>query len=347
LTKGEISCIIQTPDDTPVSTLGTHGKFVISLDFELMWGMRDKHTIETYGKNIAAVHEIIPKLLEKFNVYNIRATFATVGFVFFENKDELIRHIPSKKPQYSNNNLSPYDCYFDKIGENYKEDMYHYAPLLIKNIQEYPKHEIGTHTFSHYYCLEDGQKIQDFEDDLKSAITIADKKGIKLTSLVFPRNQFNDYYLKVCKDLGIICYRGNQNSWLYTARNDNNETLFRRGLRLLDAYINISGHNCYSDDSLKEKIPLNIPASRFLRPYSKKLKIVEAFRLKRIKSDMRYAAKNRMTYHLWWHPHNFGNNQKANFLFLDKILKYYQKLNKKYNFQSYTMTDLAKELTSV
>jgi hypothetical protein len=73
-------------DSRPFSTIGTHGKFVISLDFELMWGMRDKHTVETYGKNIAAVHEIIPKLLEKFNSYNIKATFATVGFCFLKIK---------------------------------------------------------------------------------------------------------------------------------------------------------------------------------------------------------------------------------------------------------------------
>jgi peptidoglycan/xylan/chitin deacetylase (PgdA/CDA1 family) len=258
-----------------------------------------------------------------------------------------MRHIPINKPQYFNGNLSPYNGYIDEIGEDYKEDIYHYAPLLIKKIQEYPNHEIGTHTFSHYYCLEDGQKTQDFEDDLRSSITIAEEKGIKLSSLVFPRNQFNDEYLKLCKDFGIICYRGNQYSWLYTARNDNNETLFRRGLRLVDSYINLSGHNCYSDTSLKASIPLNIPASRFLRPYSRKLKMFENLRLRRIKSDMLYAAKKGMTYHLWWHPHNFGINQMENFMFLEKILKYYQKLNKQYNYQSYTMSGLTKELDNV
>ncbi|MDR2638324.1 MAG: polysaccharide deacetylase family protein [Helicobacteraceae bacterium] len=317
----------------------------MSLDFELMWGMRDKHTVETYGKNVAAVHTVIPKLLEKFGQYRIHATFATVGLIFFESKNELIENIPANKPKYFDDNLSPYNGYFSKIGET--RDAYHYAPQLIKKIREYPDCEIGTHTFSHYYCLEGGQTIQEFEDDLKSAIRIAEKRGIKLLSLVFPRNQFNDEYIKVCNKLGIICYRGNQRSWLYEARNNKDESLFRRLLRFVDSYINLSGHNCYADSFLKKNLPIDVPASRFLRPYSKKLKLLEGLRLKRIKSDMLYAAKNQMTYHLWWHPHNFGVNQTENFLFLEKILQHYQKLNREFGFKSYTMSELTNELSGV
>jgi hypothetical protein len=56
---------------------------------------------------------------------------------------------------------------------------------------------------------------------------------------------------------------------------------------------------------------------------------------------MTYAAKNNLTYHLWWHPHNFGMDQDENFIFLEKILTHFQFLNTKYNFQSYTMSSLA------
>ena len=59
---------------------------------------------------------------------------------------------------------------------------------------------------------------------------------------------------------------------------------------------------------------------------------------------MTYAAKNNCTYHLWWHPHNFGINQDENFSFLEKILMHYKQLNKEYQFQSYTMSELAKSL---
>lgn len=322
----------------------TKGKFVISLDFELMWGVRDKTTLEQYGENIVGVHKVIPRLLEVFDVFGINATFSTVGFLFFRNKIELLKNVPTVKPEYNDKNLSPYNGYFNNVGDSHFKDWYHYAPQLIELIQKYPQHEIGTHTFSHYYCLEEGQTINAFREDLKCAIKVAEEKGIKITSLVFPRNQHNNSYLNICKDLGIICYRGNENSWLYKAKNDEQETLFRRAFRILDSYFNLSGHNCYSDKFMSSTCPINIPSSRFLRPYTAKLNFLNYFKLQRIKSGMLYAAKNNLTYHLWWHPHNFGINQSENFLFLEKILLHFTELETKYNFRSLTMTNLAKKI---
>lgn len=323
----------------------TNGKFVISLDFELLWGMRDKTTKDgNYAENIKGVHLVIPKLLKSFSRHSIKATFSTVGFLFFKDKSELLTNVPKQIPNYTNLNYSPYSGHFDLVGENYVEDLFHFAPLLINEIKKYPEQEIGTHTFSHYYCLEKGQTIEDFSADIQMAIEIAKKNDVNITSLIFPRNQFNDEYLKVCSDLGLICYRGNEHSWLYKAKNLEQESKLRRALRLIDAYINISGHNCYSVKDLKVKYLIDIPASRFLRPFSNPLKILETFRLKRILTGMTYAAKNNLIYHLWWHPHNFGVNQNENFVFLEKILNHYNKLNTKYKFQSITMTELANKL---
>lgn len=64
-----------------------HGKFVISLDFELMWGVRDKKSKELYGEQILGVHQVIPKLLEIFTIYGVEATFSTVGFLFLKQNN--------------------------------------------------------------------------------------------------------------------------------------------------------------------------------------------------------------------------------------------------------------------
>ena len=85
----------------------------------------------------------------------------------------------------------------------------------------------------------------------------------------------------------------------------------------------------------------NIPASRFLRPYSKRLAFMDWLRLKRITKSMTHAAKHGLTYHLWWHPHNFGINIKENLAFLEKILLHYEELSKKYSFRSVSMQQLA------
>lgn len=322
------------------------GKFVISLDFELNWGVRDRKTIKDYGENIKGVHIVIPKLLDTFSKYRISATFSTVGFLFFETKTELLANIPKNLPSYSNLDFSPYLGHFDLVGKNYLEDLFHFAPQLIQEIKKHPEQEIGSHTFSHYYCLEDGQTSEQFYADMKMAIDVAKEKNISITSLIFPRNQFNDEYLKICSDLGIICFRGNEHSWLYHAKNGQQESKIRRALRLLDAYINISGHNCYNEKNLKGKYPIDIPSSRFLRPFNKTLKFLDKLRLHRILTGMTYAAKNNLIYHLWWHPHNFGVNQDENFIFLEKVLLHYEGLNKKYNFQSITMSKLANNLVN-
>lgn len=297
-----------------------HGKLVISLDLELFWGVRDKLSISDYGKNIKGVHTVVPRMISMFTEYGIHATFATVGFLFCDSKEELFANIPQIKPRYENSHLSPYEEYLPTIGNNITDDPYHFVGNLIQTILATPLQEVGSHTFSHFYCLEAGQAINEFRHDLHAAKKIAEKKGIALTSIVFPRNQFNERYLKACAEGGIICFRGNEQSWLYKAIEAKSETLIRRALRLTDAYINISGHHCYSDEYMLQTFPVNVPASRFLRPFHSKLKFLEALKLYRIKSSMLYAAKNKLTYHLWWHPHNFGVDQDQNFSFLKKIL---------------------------
>jgi len=324
------------------------GKFVISLDFELMWGVRDLVTIEQYGNHLKGEHTAIPRMLQSFTKYKVGATFATVGFLFFDNKEQLLQHLPAKQPQYTNSNFSPYHTHIaQEVGESYPADPYHFGSHLVRLIGETPLQEIGTHTFSHYYCLEPGQTIEDFEEDIKMAVAVAKSQGITIQSIVFPRNQYNANYLQVCYKHGITSVRGNEDSWLYEPRSFDKETMLRRAIRLIDTYINLTGHHCYSDAYMSASRPYNIPSSRFLRQYKPRLKILEGLRLRRIKKGMTYAAKNNLTYHLWWHPHNFGINQDENIAFLEKILAHYQFLHQQYNFTNYTMTGLANQLEAV
>lgn len=320
------------------------GNFIISLDFELFWGMRDHTTIESYGENILGVRKAIPMMLESFDKYKIKATFATVGFLFASEKEELRSFFPKKKPQYEIKDLSPYNEYFSEVKNNEDEDEYHFASKLIASIRKYPYHEIATHTFSHYYCLEKGQTIDSFRKDIISAIRIAENYDIKLKSIVFPRNQINKDYLKICNEYGIDSYRGNENSWIYKAESRENENLFKRFIRLLDSYFNISGHNTYSINSIIKKQPYNIPSSSFLRPFNPALKVFEGLKINRIINSMTYAAKNSEVFHLCWHPHNFGKNTNQNIEGLTKILKHYNTLHSEYNFESITMGELSQIL---
>ena len=317
------------------------GLFVISLDFELLWGVRDKRTIESYGANLRGVRQVIPSLLELFDASEIHATFARVGFLFARDKKELLAHIPSVLPEYVHKKYSPYEGqYLDRIGESELDDQYHYAPSLIRMIRDAGQ-EIASHTFSHYYCLENAS-LASFEADLQAAKKIAALYGVDLKSIVFPRNQYSPAHLAICSKLGFTSYRGNEHSAIYQPRK--NEDLDRkvRAVKFADSYANLTGHHTFAIAD-KEDI-VNIPASRFLRPYSKRLSLIDPLRLQRIRSSMRYAAENNEAYHLWWHPHNFGINIADNLKFLSAILEYYRELQKEYGMESKCMKEIAEEI---
>jgi peptidoglycan/xylan/chitin deacetylase (PgdA/CDA1 family) len=317
------------------------GLFVISLDFELLWGVRDKRTIETYGANLRGVREVIPSLLESFDAFGIQSTFATVGFLFAHDKKDLVGHLPEELPSYTQKKYSPYEArYIDTIGESEQDDQYHYAASLIQMIREAGQ-EIASHTFSHYYCLE-GASLSSFEADLRAAKKIAAGYGIDLKSIVFPRNQYSAEHLSICRQLGFTSYRGNEKSAIYQPRK--NEDLDRkvRAVKFADSYANLTGHHTFTIDQTEDMV--NIPASRFLRPYSKKLSLLDPLRLQRIRSSMRYAAENNQAYHLWWHPHNFGINIAENLQFLRAILEQYQVLQKEFGMESKSMKQIADEI---
>ncbi len=319
------------------------GKLVFSLDFELFWGMLDKKLLKNYEKNILGVYKFIPLLLKLFKKYKIHATWAVIGFLFFNTWEELSKNIPKLIPNYKNRILSSYE-YFKNIRKNKDKLKFHFAPGLIELIQSYPNQEIATHTFSHYYCLEKGSNLDTFREDLKMFIKIAQSNKIFIKSIVFPRNQYSKKNLNICKELGIKSYRGNQRFNLFKGRNGFKDKLYIKVLNFLDYFFNILGHHAYSIDSIKNSCPVNITASRFIFWYSNKLKFLEPLRLRRIYLDMIYAAKNGLIFHIWGHPHNFGKNIKKNLIFFKKILELYLYLNEKYGFESLNMCELTNQI---
>src|SRR5919112_3657710 len=227
-----------------------HGALIISLDFELHWGVRDTTPHDgNYQQNLLGVWEVVPRLLTLFEEYDIAATWATVGFLFAKSKRELQEFAPSVKPIYTDTLLSPYH---EPIGESEADDPLHFAASLIKAIRRSPRQELATHTFSHYYCLEPGQDREAFKADLSSALAIASKNDIQLRSIVFPRNQHNPNYDDLLVAGGIVCYRGNQNAWMYRASNAAGQTKLRRAARLLDTYINLAGPHTVGWEAIQQ-----------------------------------------------------------------------------------------------
>lgn len=344
-----------------------NGIFTISLDFELHWGGFEKWSLNSpqsivhssklgtqdfglktqdsnpYNEYFMNTRKVIPQMLGLFEEYGAHVTWATVGMLFHQTKSELLANAPAQKPTYEEKKLSAYE-YINTvgIGENEQEDPFHFAPTLIRQIIATPHQEIGTHTFAHYYCNEAGQQAEQFRDDLRAAQRVAKSYGCKLQSLVFPRNQFNDDYLKVCFEEGITSVRSNPLDWFWHIESTQSESAWKRLNRGLDAYFPIGKKNTYALDALalREGFPVCIPASRLLRPYRPKEFVLNRVKIERIKSEMTRAAQRHEVYHVWWHPHNFGNHPAESLEGLRHILRHYHDLKNKYGMESCTMGEI-------
>ncbi len=320
----------------------THpASLVISLDFELFWGMSDKTTLTEYGANVRGVREAVPRMLELFRAHGIRATWATVGMLAFESRQDLFAALPSKRPAYKDARLSAYTHLAgNQVGKNEQTDVYHFGPSLIREITAVQGQEIGSHTFSHYYCKEDGQDAETFRADLEAAAKALSHYAPRPISLVLPRNQWREDYLSVAKETGIRVFRGNPESAIYAPRAEQAQTNPAvRALRLIDQYIPLFGSHTASAREVTGVV--NVPASMFLRPYSTALRVFEPVRRARLKAAMTAAAKAGGIFHLWWHPHNFGKNVDDNIRTLAELLAHFDTLRERYGMESRNMGDFA------
>lgn len=308
------------------------GTLIVSLDFELFWGMHDHCSLDSYGENIRGGRKAIPQLLALFETYGIHATWASVGMLFAESAAQLQPYLPKQQPTYKNTKLSPYP-FLNSIKNG---DEHYFAPELLKKIAQTPAQEIGTHTFCHYYCREDGQTTEQFRADMQAAKEIAAANGYELKSVVLPRNQSEPEYTKILQELGFTAYRDEENDWIHE------KVRLRplmRALRLADVYLPLTGHGCFTPKN--ENGILNLVGSRMYKP--RFIGFLEPLKVRRIKKQMLYAAKNDLCFHLWWHPHNIGVQTEYHLKQLEELFSYYQTLQKTYGMRSLNMRELAEE----
>jgi peptidoglycan/xylan/chitin deacetylase (PgdA/CDA1 family) len=318
------------------------GAFVVSLDFELYWGMRDVVTLEDYRANLEGSPMAIRRMLDVFEQREIHATWACVGLLFAKNAQEARRFTPRVQPSYRARELSPFPALELELVD--EQPHCYFAPELIAAIGARPHQEIGTHTFSHYYCNEVGQTPEQFDADLAAAVAIAEQSGVRLRSLVFPRNQTNLDYLPILARHGITSYRGLTANWAFEHSDSQLGTIVRRGARLADNYAPLCPGSPTVPFGRAERLrgtPVNIPGSRFLRPYNPRLRHLDPLRLHRMQTEMTHAAEAGHIYHLWWHPHNFGVHTSENLRILDRLLEHADVLRRRFGLRSMNMGELA------
>jgi len=315
---------------------GHTGALVISLDFELRWGVRDLWPLdEAERARLLAARACIPRILDLFEEFSVHATWAVVGLLFARSKEEADAFTP-EQPSYQEAQLNPYR---EQLGTDERDDPFHFAPSLIAQIAARSGQEIASHSFAHYYCMEKGQTEANFEADLKSAVAIAANSGYTLRSYVFPRNQVKPSYLACLRQAGIRAYRGNESVGIkQAAAFVEQRRPWKRIGRLLDSYIDM-----YGDQTIAwpDRLALtSIPASRYLRPYHPAFRSLEPCLLRRIRKAMMQAAEHGEIFHLWWHPEDFAGNNDQNLRVLRLVLEMFDNYRAQCGMISLSMADV-------
>jgi peptidoglycan/xylan/chitin deacetylase (PgdA/CDA1 family) len=321
-----------------MSGVEQYGALVISLDFELHWGVRDHRRLDAEErKRLLAAREVVPEILSAFRDHSIRATWATVGLLFARTREEALNCRPERMPRYEQISLDPYG---EPIGRDEAEDPFHFAPSLIRMIAREPGQEMASHSYSHYYSLESGQSEEEFKADVASAKRIGENSGYRLRSYVFPRNQVRRSYLPILRQAGFCAYRGTEATPSKAPVTFSEQRKpWSRALRLADAYWDLNGPQTIAFPS--ESKPAPVDASRYLRPFSPALRFLEDTRLKRIETAMQSAATEKRIFHLWWHPEDFAEYPERNVDFLRMVLQLFDWMRREHGMISLSMEDCA------
>lgn len=278
--------------------------FTVSLDLELHWGVFDHTSTAAFAQRSARTRVAIPRLLSLFEAYEFGATWATIGALMHRTGDSLRDAWPFSNPLYDDSALDPTPLARSVSAGHAAEE--HLGGDLVDAVLAAPRQELGTHTFAHFCCDEDGATPERFDEDLSAAAETAKTLGVSLKSLVFPRNQVRGWALNVARDHGVSSYRGTANHAAYRSGRGSKQTPQVRAFRLVDSVLPLSGHG-EQVVSLDDSGLINVPASRFFRPFSGG-RPGAMLHTRRVCSDIDRVAKSGGLYHLWWHPHNMGGD---------------------------------------
>jgi peptidoglycan/xylan/chitin deacetylase (PgdA/CDA1 family) len=260
------------------------GYLCISIDLELAWGIWDKPSAEYHERCARQERAIVSRLVELFERYEVRATWAIVG------------------------RLLERECGADA-------DPIWFAPELVERVRDMRvAQDIGSHGFSHLYFPVTGR--EQLRADLAAARRVHERFGLPFRSFVFPRNQVA--HLDLVRDAGLRVFRSVDVGWHTRVR----ERLGGRAGRvanLADKVLPVPPAVVLPilHDGLVE-----LPSSMLLMARNGLRRAVHPGALyAKAALGIERARRACGIFHLWFHPSNFYYDTPTQLATLEKILR--------------------------
>jgi peptidoglycan/xylan/chitin deacetylase (PgdA/CDA1 family) len=279
----------------------TRGAFVLSLDFELIWG-----TLDIYGPGRfrgACERErshVFGALLTALQEFDIPATWCVLGHVMLGSCTPLGgRKHPEIVPPTHEWQQGDWFAH-DPCSDEQNAPIFYGRSLVERILEARVAQEIGCHSFSHVIFGDQGCSRETAASELRACLRAARELGITLRSFAFPRNRVG--HLDVLREYGFTCFRGPEPTW-YTGGGRSAGALRRAG-HLADVLMARR-----PPVVLPEPIEglVNIPASMmFFSAHGARRHIPVSLRVRRALKGVERAARDRRIMHLWFHPTNIS-----------------------------------------
>jgi hypothetical protein len=306
------------------------GYFIFSLDTELAWGYYDldRHRSSHFSSDGSRERRAIARILDLLDEFNIVATWAVVGHLFYDRCEEC-----------PNCPILAWDGRYQTFDEVYKTNhpLWYGADIVDLLLRKGSKHEIAFHGYTHQIFEESEMTKEEAQIEVDEWLRMARRKNIVPKTVVFPRNIIG--YLDMFEENGFICYRGPK-----VMPRTYSIPILGKILNRIDLTFQIFVPQVY-DIEINAGGLINIPSSQWLFRMNRRIETIldslnlQTLRLRSITKAVEKAAEEKKIVHIWAHPFEFQTEkdfEKLRFLF-----HFVSEKSRDGAIQSISMKDLA------
>lgn len=273
------------------------GYFLLSLDTELGWGYYDldKARSKKFSPDGSRERRSIERLLDILDEFQITATWALVGHLFYE-KCALCETCP----------ILAWQGKYDSFAQIYQTDnpLWYGGDVVDRLLARGARHEIAFHGYTHEVFSEKTMSEERARLEVREWLRVSRERGIVPRTVIFPRNRIG--HLAVFKDAGFLCYRGVEDIPPLHRRRYGGDLL-----KPIDHILAISTPPVYSPEQLEVAPLVDLKASQEFFGFSRRLELVldaldlQTLRIRRMVKGIRKAARERKILHIFAHPWEF------------------------------------------
>jgi peptidoglycan/xylan/chitin deacetylase (PgdA/CDA1 family) len=317
-------------DSTP------RGTFVLSLDFELLWGTLDLFGPDRFRRACTIERDVVvDRLLALLETYEVPATWCVLGHLFLGScrRENGAAHPGIVRPQHRWVRGDWFQ--HDPCSDEARAPLFYGRSLVERVLTCRVPQEIGAHSFSHVIYSDPGCSREAAESDLVACVEAARELGLTLRSFVFPRNGVG--HLDLLPQLGFSAYRGMAARWY--EQSEPPSALHR--LARLWSVVTAAAPPLATIEESQPGLT-NVPASMIYLPrHGIRRAIPVSRRVQRARKGLLAAARTGGVFHLWLHPTNLADGVDAMFEGFESILVSARQLVQSGRLRVATMGDLA------